>query len=171
MTVTCVLPTSGRVGRLEARLTDVGIETACGSTIPPSQLLRIDLMSSHHSLSRGGATANTSPVGVMGECRGVMVVVQVLAARAVRAAHCLTSIQFSPTSEHLMLAYGRRHVSLMHTVPAANEAIAIHTILEVRERARATRSTKRPRLMAAEFACVGVYRDPSRLPSINSCRC
>jgi hypothetical protein len=31
-----------------------------------------------------------------------------------------------------MLAYGRRHVSLMHIIPAANEAIAIHTILEVR---------------------------------------
>jgi len=26
----------------------------------------------------------------------------------VRAAHCLTSIQFSPTSEHLLLAFGRR---------------------------------------------------------------
>lgn len=31
----------------------------------------------------------------------------VLRARPVRAAHCLTSIQFSPTSEHLLLAYGR----------------------------------------------------------------
>ena len=32
---------------------------------------------------------------------------EVLAARSVRAAHCLTSIQFSPTSDHVMLAYGR----------------------------------------------------------------
>lgn len=31
----------------------------------------------------------------------------VLRARPVHAAHCLTSIQFSPTSEHLLLAYGR----------------------------------------------------------------
>ena len=31
----------------------------------------------------------------------------VLQARPVRAAHCLTSIQFSPTSQHLLLAYGR----------------------------------------------------------------
>lgn len=31
----------------------------------------------------------------------------VLAAKAIRAAHCLTSIQFSPSSEHILLAYGR----------------------------------------------------------------
>jgi len=31
----------------------------------------------------------------------------VLAAKAIRAAHCLTSIQFSPCSEHILLAYGR----------------------------------------------------------------
>ncbi|KAK6130521.1 hypothetical protein DH2020_035730 [Rehmannia glutinosa] len=40
----------------------------------------------------------------------------VLASRAIRAAHCLTSIQFSPTSEHLLLAYGRRHTSLLKSV-------------------------------------------------------
>ena len=27
--------------------------------------------------------------------------------RRIRAAHCLTSVQFSPTSQHLLLAYGR----------------------------------------------------------------
>ncbi len=32
---------------------------------------------------------------------------QVLHAKQIRAAHCLTSVQFSPTSEHLLLAYGR----------------------------------------------------------------
>lgn len=31
----------------------------------------------------------------------------VLHAKQIRAAHCLTSVQFSPTSEHLLLAYGR----------------------------------------------------------------
>jgi hypothetical protein len=40
---------------------------------------------------------------------------EVLAARSVRAAHCLTSIQFSPTSEHVLLAYGRRHSSLLRS--------------------------------------------------------
>ncbi|WJX78214.1 hypothetical protein P8452_61460 [Trifolium repens] len=40
----------------------------------------------------------------------------VLASRAIRAAHCLTSIQFSPTSEHILLAYGRRHGSLLKTI-------------------------------------------------------
>ncbi|XP_059652607.1 uncharacterized protein LOC132299799 [Cornus florida] len=56
----------------------------------------------------------------------------VLASRAVRAAHCLTSIQFSPTSEHLLLAYGRRHSSLLMSVLIDGETtIPIYTILEV----------------------------------------
>ncbi|GMP77658.1 hypothetical protein CsSME_00033856 [Camellia sinensis var. sinensis] len=62
----------------------------------------------------------------------------VLASRAIRAAHCLTSIQlffvlqFSPTSEHLLLAYGRRHSSLLKSVVIDGETtIPIYTILEV----------------------------------------
>ncbi|XP_074269114.1 uncharacterized protein LOC141592384 [Silene latifolia] len=56
----------------------------------------------------------------------------VLASRAIRAAHCLTSIQFSPTSEHLLLAYGRRHNSLLKSVVIDGEStIPIYTILEV----------------------------------------
>ncbi|CAM6099134.1 unnamed protein product [Calypogeia fissa] len=58
---------------------------------------------------------------------------QVLASRAVRAAHCLTSIQFSPTSEHILLAYGRRHSSLLRSlvVMDGSQTIPIYTILEV----------------------------------------
>ncbi|XP_074307080.1 uncharacterized protein LOC141642252 [Silene latifolia] len=56
----------------------------------------------------------------------------VLASRAVRAAHCLTSIQFSPTSEHLLLAYGRRHNSLLKSVVIdGRNTVHIYTILEV----------------------------------------
>ncbi|CAI9776056.1 unnamed protein product [Fraxinus pennsylvanica] len=56
----------------------------------------------------------------------------VLASRAIRAAHCLTSIQFSPTSEHLLLAYGRRHSSLLKSVVIDGDAtIPIYTILEI----------------------------------------
>lgn len=56
----------------------------------------------------------------------------VLASRAIRAAHCLTSIQFSPTSEHLLLAYGRRHSSLLKSVVIDGETtVPIYTILEV----------------------------------------
>ncbi|KAJ4722843.1 Transducin family protein / WD-40 repeat family protein [Melia azedarach] len=56
----------------------------------------------------------------------------VLASRAIRAAHCLTSIQFSPTSEHLLLAYGRRHSSLLKSVLIDGEiTVPIYTILEV----------------------------------------
>ncbi|XWS39104.1 hypothetical protein CRYUN_Cryun18bG0021600 [Craigia yunnanensis] len=56
----------------------------------------------------------------------------VLASRAIRAAHCLTSIQFSPTSEHILLAYGRRHSSLLKSVIIDGETtVPIYTILEV----------------------------------------
>ncbi|XP_030551546.1 uncharacterized protein LOC115756015 [Rhodamnia argentea] len=56
----------------------------------------------------------------------------VLASRPVRAAHCLTSIQFSPTSEHLLLAYGRRHNSLLKSIVIDGEnTVPIYTILEV----------------------------------------
>ncbi|KAL2612392.1 hypothetical protein R1flu_024084 [Riccia fluitans] len=57
---------------------------------------------------------------------------QVLASRAVRAAHCLTSIQFSPSSGHILLAYGRRHNSLLRSlVVDGSQTIPIYTILEV----------------------------------------
>ncbi|KAI3886104.1 hypothetical protein MKW92_006596 [Papaver armeniacum] len=57
---------------------------------------------------------------------------QVLASRAIRPAHCLTSIQFSPTSEHILLAYGRRHGSLLRSlVIDAETTMPIYTILEV----------------------------------------
>ncbi|CAI8602775.1 unnamed protein product [Vicia faba] len=56
----------------------------------------------------------------------------VLASRAIRAAHCLTSIQFSPTSEHILLAYGRRHGSLLTSIVIDGETtLPIYTVLEV----------------------------------------
>ncbi|XP_077250879.1 uncharacterized protein LOC143890184 isoform X2 [Tasmannia lanceolata] len=56
----------------------------------------------------------------------------VLASRAIRAAHCLTSIQFSPTSEHILLAYGRRHSSLLRSIVIDGDTtVPIYTILEV----------------------------------------
>ncbi|KAK3417131.1 hypothetical protein EUGRSUZ_H02881 [Eucalyptus grandis] len=56
----------------------------------------------------------------------------VLASRSIRAAHCLTSIQFSPTSEHLLLAYGRRHNSLLKSIVIDGEnTVPIYSILEV----------------------------------------
>ncbi|KAL5538878.1 hypothetical protein UlMin_043121 [Ulmus minor] len=57
---------------------------------------------------------------------------KVLVSRAIRAAHCLTSIQFSPTSEHILLAYGRRHVSLLKSIVLDGETtLPIYTVLEV----------------------------------------
>ncbi|KAK3132396.1 hypothetical protein QOZ80_6AG0520790 [Eleusine coracana subsp. coracana] len=56
----------------------------------------------------------------------------VVASRAIKAAHCLTSIQFSPTSEHILLAYGRRHNSLLRTIFLDGRTIVpVYTVLEV----------------------------------------
>ncbi|KAI3787868.1 hypothetical protein L2E82_00354 [Cichorium intybus] len=56
----------------------------------------------------------------------------VLISRPIRAAHCLTSIQFSPTSEHILLAYGRRHSSLLKSIVINGEtSLSVYTVLEV----------------------------------------
>ncbi|XP_071738137.1 uncharacterized protein [Rutidosis leptorrhynchoides] len=56
----------------------------------------------------------------------------VLISRPIRAAHCLTSIQFSPSSEHILLAYGRRHSSLLKSIDINGDAsLSIYTVLEV----------------------------------------
>ncbi|KAM1031858.1 hypothetical protein ACFX2I_035504 [Malus domestica] len=56
----------------------------------------------------------------------------ILVSRAIRAAHCLTSIQFSPTSEHILLAYGRRHGSLLKSIVVDGDTtVPIYTVLEV----------------------------------------
>ncbi|XP_010556869.1 PREDICTED: uncharacterized protein LOC104826055 [Tarenaya hassleriana] len=56
----------------------------------------------------------------------------VLVSRAIRAAHCLTSIQFSPTSEHILLAYGRRHGSLLKSIVSDGETtLHFFTVLEI----------------------------------------
>jgi len=58
----------------------------------------------------------------------------VLASCPVRAAHCLTSIQMSPTGRHLVLAYGRRHLSLLRSLAASNQrVVGVHCVLELYE--------------------------------------
>ena len=57
---------------------------------------------------------------------------EVVRARRVRAAHCLTSVQFSPTGEHILLAYGKKHSSLLRSlVVEEGTLMPLHTILEV----------------------------------------
>lgn len=56
----------------------------------------------------------------------------VLASRAIRSAHCLTSIQFSPMSEHILLAYGRRHNLLLKSIVINGDtSLPVYTVLEV----------------------------------------
>jgi hypothetical protein len=49
------------------------------------------------------------------------------------AVHCIwCHVQFSPTSEHILLAYGRRHVSLLKSIVIDGETKSpIYTVLEV----------------------------------------
>ncbi len=57
---------------------------------------------------------------------------QVLHAKQIRAAHCLTSVQFSPTSEHLLLAYGRSAFILyMHACSHSLVCLFIHSFMHV----------------------------------------
>lgn len=52
-------------------------------------------------------------------------------ARPIQAAHCMTSLQFSPSSGHLLVAYGRRHISLCSMVVDKGCMLPVHSILEV----------------------------------------
>lgn len=46
---------------------------------------------------------------------------------------CSDALQFSPASEHILLAYGRRHSSLLRSIVVnGTTSIPIFTILEVR---------------------------------------
>lgn len=57
---------------------------------------------------------------------------EVVLARRVRAAHCLTSVQFSPAGDHLLLAYGKKHSSLLRSLVVERDSLVpLHTILEV----------------------------------------
>ncbi len=54
-----------------------------------------------------------------------------LHARQVLAAHCMTSVQFSPSGDHVLLAYGRRHISLCGLVACGGQLAAVHSVVEV----------------------------------------
>lgn len=56
---------------------------------------------------------------------------RVLGARRLRAAHCLTSLQVSPAGQLLLVAYGRRHISLVRSLLEGSSIIPVHTVLEV----------------------------------------
>lgn len=46
---------------------------------------------------------------------------------------CYLFVQFSPTSEHILLAYGRRHSSLLKSIVVNGEtSLPIYTVLEVK---------------------------------------
>ncbi|KAK1412639.1 hypothetical protein QVD17_34049 [Tagetes erecta] len=93
----------------------------------------------HQDVSRAGTSPTRHPISarhVIYELRIYSLEEanfgSVLISRPVRAAHCLTSVQFSPSSEHILLAYGRRHSSLLRSIDINGDAsLSIYTVLEV----------------------------------------
>lgn len=56
----------------------------------------------------------------------------VIRSRPISAGHCLTSVQFSPGSDMILLSYGRKHHSLVRELVSRGQTVAkIHTLLEV----------------------------------------
>ena len=80
---------------------------------------------------------------------------RVLASAPVRAASALTCVQWSPGSESVLLAYGRRHPAL---------AVATAEEMEARARARAEREEQERLLQEAEDGLFNLLRPPSDLP-------
>ncbi|KAI3760217.1 hypothetical protein L1987_50608 [Smallanthus sonchifolius] len=93
----------------------------------------------HQDVSRAGTSPTRHPISarhVVYELRIYSLEEatfgSVLISRPVRAAHCLTSVQFSPSSEHILLAYGRRHSSLLKSIDINGDtSLSIYTVLEV----------------------------------------
>ncbi|XP_057858998.2 uncharacterized protein LOC131067847 isoform X1 [Cryptomeria japonica] len=113
---------------------------ACVACVLPSQESDVGLLSQSNFGPGGTATSPTrhpiSAQQVVYELRIYSLEEatfgEVLASRAIRAAHCLTSIQFSPTSAHILLAYGRRHNSLLRSIVVdGTDTVPIYTILEI----------------------------------------
>lgn len=107
---------------------------ACGGDTPTA--------ASGSHMHAGGdslmATSGPAPERIVFEIRVISVdgpdFGAVLRAKRVRAAHCLTSVQFSPAGDHLLLAYGKKHISLLRSLAAAEgrgSVAPLHTILEV----------------------------------------
>ena len=65
---------------------------------------------------------------------------------------CVT-LQFSPTSEHLLLAYGRRHNSLLKSIVFYRETtVPVYTILEV------MRNSKKLNHFSSRLDMLMIYR-------------
>ncbi|GMH32976.1 hypothetical protein BSKO_00810 [Bryopsis sp. KO-2023] len=57
---------------------------------------------------------------------------EVVRSRPISAGHCLTSVQFSPGSDMILLSYGRKHRFLVRELVSQGQTIGeIHTLLEV----------------------------------------
>eukprot|EP00210_Caulerpa_lentillifera_P007079 g6772.t1 len=57
---------------------------------------------------------------------------KVLQSRYISAGHCLTSVQFSPGSDMILLSYGRKHASLLRCLEMNESTVVqIHTLLEL----------------------------------------
>lgn len=81
-------------------------------------------------------TASLSPKGYSYELKVISLerdtFGEVVRSRPISAGHCLTSVQFSPGSDMILLSYGRKHRFLVRELVSQGQTIGeIHTLLEV----------------------------------------
>ncbi|GIL88702.1 hypothetical protein Vretifemale_16614, partial [Volvox reticuliferus] len=74
----------------------------------------------------GGGGSGASTTSVIGPHFGAL-----LHARPVLAAHCMTSVQLSPAGDHVLVAYGRRHISLCSLVACTGQLAVVHSVVEI----------------------------------------
>ncbi|GLI66589.1 hypothetical protein VaNZ11_010509 [Volvox africanus] len=79
-------------------------------------------------LAAGGGSGAVAPstTSVIGPHFGAL-----LHARPVLAAHCMTSVQLSPAGDHVLVAYGRRHISLCSLVACMGQLAVVHSVVEI----------------------------------------
>ncbi|GIL60773.1 hypothetical protein Vafri_15217 [Volvox africanus] len=74
----------------------------------------------------GSGAVAASTTSVIGPHFGTL-----LHARPVLAAHCMTSVQLSPAGDHVLVAYGRRHISLCSLVACMGQLAVVHSVVEI----------------------------------------
>ena len=95
---------------------------------------------------------------------------RVLASAPVRAASALTCVQWSPSSERVLLAYGRRHPALAEAAEAAGAAGGAEEAREGGEGAEQLRLGALPEDPAARAAAAAVAAAEASLGSLLSAR-
>eukprot|EP00887_Chlorella_sp_A99_P001076 scaffold14.g1076.t1 len=131
--LSAALRAGGLPGALQ-RLAGAGRQPSPMDISPPERLS--SAASGVAELAGGQGGGGLRPERVVFEVRQIAIgggaAGRALRAKRIRAAHCLTSVQFSPAGDHMLLAYGKKHMSLLRSLQAdRGSVVPLHTILEV----------------------------------------